>query len=234
MIMKLILILFILLFVSSASADVRVDNFDNDILNEKWIITKWRPFAVEEVSWSVEDGFLKGEWPNWNGQMLLLDEYPSLNFTIQVKVRIDRIVLAHEWNGAGIIFRSSGPGEEPKPNMSPFYVFAINIPIAGFATSTTMAVISGIPGRYNIDEWYTLKVVVRDDSFLGYVNNEDPCKLKDRFFKGKFVGLVVSCHTYASFDDFMISDSVDEAAFENFAVSYEGRLATAWGYIKQN
>jgi len=88
------------------------------------------------------------------------------------------------------------------------------------------------PQSYNTGQWYTLKLIVQGDRFLGYVNDRPVCKLEDRALKGKFVGLGMGSNISASFDDFMITDQVDEDAILNFDVSPEGMLTTTWAGLK--
>ena len=59
--------------------------------------------------------------PFWNAQMLFLEEYQSMDYTIQVKCRIDKVSNDTELASAGIVFRSFGPGE----NSLPLYGFGI-------------------------------------------------------------------------------------------------------------
>jgi hypothetical protein len=108
---------FFLLFANLAVAEVWMDDFEGNVLNEKWIPIQWVPWADEPWDWKVEDGILKGRWPNWNGQFLFLKDYPSLDYTMQVKCRIDNLLQLHGYGGGGFIFRASGTGVEPGERM---------------------------------------------------------------------------------------------------------------------
>ena len=58
------------------------------------------------------------------------------------------------------------------------------------------------------------------------------CQLRDKQFQGKFVGLCTGCQVDVSFDDFMISDKVDETAFDEMDVSLKGLASATWGSLK--
>ena len=183
--------------------------------------------------WKVEYGILKGSWPRFGyNEMLFMEESPLLDYTIQVKGRIDGVWQASSYAGSGIVFRSSGPAGN---KVTPFYAFAL----VGFRTFFFMGKNDAnwrdadvTPGRYNIDQWYTLKVIVSGKDFLGYVDDKLVCELNDHQFKGKFVGLCTGDQVDISFDDFMITDSVDDSAFADFDVSPEGTMTTTWAGLK--
>lgn len=220
------------LFAGLASAEMWKDDFGDGELDESWT-----PAVLLEPSppdWKIEDDILKGHWPLWNGQMLFLEEYPSLDYTIQVKCRIDLVWLDPGLADAGFIFRSSGPGVGPNDKITPFYGFGIGLSRAQFGIFH-----GGGNWRYAetklekhvIGKWYTLKLVVKGDKFIGYVDDKRVCKLSDDLFEGTFVGLCIGVNIDASFDDFMISDKVDESAFE-MDVSPEGLTSTMWASLK--
>jgi hypothetical protein len=223
-----------LLFADLAVAEVWVDDFEGDTLDEKWIPIQWVPFANEPWDWKVESGVLKGRWPNWNGQFLFLKEYPSLDYTMQVRCRIDRLLQLHQYSGGGFVFRASGTGVEPGDRIEPFYSFGINDFIARFAVGGPLEFRIPTVGNYGLDQWHTLKLLVKNNDFLAYVDDEPVCELRDHRYDGKFVGLCMGCHTYASFDDFMITDQVDEDALSKaFGVSPDDMaLATTWADLK--
>lgn len=217
--------------VSSISAAVWKDDFEGAEIDENWTPATWRVNAP--TNWKVEDGVLKASWPLMGScEMLLLEEYPSLDYTIQVKGRIDRVRQASSYAGPGIVFRSSGPAGN---TVTPFYSFGL----IGFRTlffighnDMNWRDADVTPGNYDIDQWYTLKVIVSGKDFLGYVDDKLVCELSDRLFKGKFVGLCTGDVVDVSFDDFMITDQVDEDAFLNLHVSPEGTMATTWARLK--
>ncbi len=218
--------------VSSVSAVVWKDDFEGAEIDKNWTPATWRVNAP--TNWKVEDGILKGSWPRSGScEMLFLEEYPSLNYTIQVKGRIDRVWQASSYAGLGIVFRSSGPAGN---KVTPFYTLGITSFRAFFFMGHNNANwrdADVTPGNYNIDQWYTLKLVVSGKDFLGYVDDKLVCDLNDRQFKGKFAGLCTGDRVDVSFDDFMITDQVDEDAFVNFDVSPEVRaLTTTWAGLK--
>jgi len=224
-----------LIFADLAVAEVWKDDFEGDALNEKWTPIQWVPFANEPWDWKVEDGILKGRWPNWNCQFLFLEEYPSLDYAMQVRCRIDNLLQLHGFGGGGFVFRVSGTGVEPGDRIEPFHGFAINNFCAGLRTfHGGLEFNSTHSEQHDFGQWYTLKLLVKNNRFLGYVDDRPVCKMDDDRFKGKFVGLGISSHTYASFDDFMISDQVDEDALsEAFDVSPDDMvLATTWADLK--
>jgi hypothetical protein len=226
---------FSLLFANLAAAEVWVDDFEGDALNEKWTPIQWVPWANEPWDWKVEDGILKGRWPNWNAQFLFLKEYPSIDYTMQVRCRIDNLLQLHGYGGAGFVFRASGTGVEPGERIEPFHGFSINNFCARFGTFHGGLEFNAMRSeQHDFGQWYTLKLLVKGNMFLGYVDDKFVCKMEDNRFKGNFVGLGISSHTYASFDDFMISDQVDEDAFSKyFNVSPDAMaLATTWADLK--
>ncbi len=224
----------LLLFADLAIAEIWVDDFEGDALNEKWTPIQWVPWANEPWDWEVENGILKGRWPNWNGQFLFLEEYPSLDYTMQVRCRIDNLLQIHRYGGGGFVFRASGTGVEPGDRIEPFYSFGIDNSIARFAIGGPLEFKTPTAGNYGFDQWHTLKLLVKGNVFLAYVDDKPVCELRDRRYNGKFLGLCMGCHTYASFDDFMISDQVDEDALSKaFGVSPDDMaLATTWAGLK--
>ncbi len=227
--MTIVLCIFSLL-AGSTSAEMWKDDFDGGELGEDWTSTSWCGHDPSP-NWKIEDGILRGKWPHWNAQMLFLPEYPSLDYTIQVKCRIDKIWQMPSLAGAGFIFRSSDP-EANGGCIGPFYEWGISSNRCGFMISAGMQIVGTVPERYDFDQWYTLKLVVKGKRFLGYVNDEFVCKLSHDTYKGKFVGLMIGANIDASFDDFMITDQVDEDAFINFDVSPEGTMTTTWAGLK--
>ena len=223
----------LLLFADLAVAEVWMDDFEGDTLNEKWTPMQWVPWANEPWDWKVEDGVLRGRWPNWNGQFLFLEEYPSPDYTMQVRCRIDNLLQLHGFGGGGFIFRASGTGVEPGERIEPFYSFGINTFLARFFIGGG-AFRSVTQGDYGFEQWHILKLLVMNDEFLAYVDDEPVCEMRDKRYKGEFVGLCMSSHTYASFDDFMITDQVDEDALSKaFGVSPGAMaLATTWADLK--
>jgi len=222
-----------MLFTLSVFANIWKDDFEREELGKDWTPTTWCA-GDSPWSWKVGDGVLKGLWPNWDAQMLFLTEYPSLDYTIQVKCRIDKVWQEPWLAGAGFIFRSTGP-EFMGACIGTFYGYFIGSPQCGFMIwdGGMWQIIGAVPKNNNSDQWYTLKLVVKGDDFFAYVDDKPVCKMSDGRFRGEFVGLSIGSNIDASFDDFMISDSVDENAFADFAVSSSGKLATAWGTIKQ-
>lgn len=211
------------------SGDVWKDDFERAEIGENWTQGVWRANAAPD--WKIEDGVLKGCWAHGFGQILFLDKYPSLDYTIQVKCRIDRARQVSDYGGGWIGFRGAGPGP-----VDPFYCFGLIPACSKFFIARggqNWADAARVPENHNIGQWYTIKVVVVDDVFTGYVDDKLVCEMRDRFtIKGGFVSLGVAEQADASFDDFMITDSVDEDALSNFAVSLKGALATTWTRLK--
>ena len=221
------------LFAGLASAKMWQDDFKDGELDKRWTPMAW--MEGSPTDWKVKDGILKGHWPNWYAQMLFLKEYPSLDYTIQMKGRIDRVFQISGYEGLGFIFRSSGPGAGPWDKITPFYLFGITTSCAKFFIAHNGAVWHDAkitPENYIIGQWYTLKLVVKGNKFLGYVDDKLVCKLRDNQFKGKFVGLITGPQLDVSFDDFMISDKVDNTAFDEMGVSPKGMVSATWASLK--
>jgi hypothetical protein len=225
----LVFMSFCLFFAGSLSAEVWMDDFERDELGEDWITFK--RFANDPVpDWKVDDGVLKGCWPFWGCQLIVIEEYPSLNYTIQVDCRIDKIWMEAQFASAQIAFRVSGPDFCPS-----FYGFGISSFIAGFSgdPGCNANTVKAIPRIQDVGQWYTLRLVAQGDNFIGYVNDVEVCDLTDRSYKGEFVGLLTGANNDASFDNFTISDRVDDDAFSRFGVSLsDGALTTAWASLK--
>jgi len=146
--------------VLSASAEMWKDSFDGGELKEEWkpgVSVAGNPPS----NWKVEDGVLKGHWANF-GQQLLLMEYPSSDYTIQVRCRLDE--ANNPEGGAGIVFRSYGPGHDPAgwQGTSEFYGFQIlrknlNLWRIGADWWDTIVVEPPIggAGEHSDNEWYT-------------------------------------------------------------------------------
>jgi 3-keto-disaccharide hydrolase len=193
----------------------------------------WSTFKIfnngPEPDWKIEEGVLKGHWPFWGVQLTLIKEYPSLNYTIQVDCRIDEMGLLAF---ACIGFRVS------KPDFCPsFYGFGISASQSGFiwdpGCNVTQVPGADIARRHKVGQWYTMKLVAKGSKFVGYVDDDKVFSLKDERYKGKFVGLITGPHTDVSFDNFMITDQVDDDAFADFDVSPEVRaLTTMWAGLK--
>lgn len=200
--------------------EVWQDDFEDAEIDESWIAGGF--WGEPSPNWSVEDGVLKGSWPYWNGQFLFLEEYDWSDYTIEVKVRIDKVWQSPDLAGAGIHFRSSGKGVDQSDKIVPMYGFGLHTGSAKFLVllgddSWHYAGIA--PEEHNIGQWYRLKLVVKGDDFLGYVDDRPICRLQHSEFKGKFVGLGIGSNIDASFDDFMITNEVDDAAFSEFDMS---------------
>lgn len=192
-----------------AFAAVWKDDFE-DGLGKSWTPAAW--METEPPDWKVEDGVLKGDWPFWNGQMLFLEEYPSQDYTIQVKCRIDKVWQVPELASAGIVFRSAGPGKSPDDKVIPLYGFGIGDSSARFVifdAPPKFHFVETCPRKHDIGKWYTLKVVVKEGTASCYVDDELACRIYGAQFEGKFVGLSMGSNVTASFDDFMITDEVD-------------------------
>ena len=218
--------------VLSASAEMQRDSFDGPTLNEMWkpgVSVAGNP----PTDWKIEDGVLKGHWANF-GQQLLLIEYPSSDYTIQVKCRLDE--ANNPEGGAGIVFRSYGPGHDPSgwQGTSEFYLFQVlrktlNLWRIGADWWDTIVVEPPIggAGEHSDTEWYTLRLVVEGSNFRGYVNDEILFETQDDTFKGDFVGISMGLFTDASFDDFVVTDETLAS------VSPQGALITTWAGLKK-
>jgi len=206
-----IIVLCVILFaVGSATAGTWKDSFDDNKISEKWTPIAWS--MTDQPDWKIENGILKGNWPLWNAQMLFLSDYPSPDYTIQVKCRIDKVWQVPELAAAGIIFRSSGPGKTEEDNVSSFYGFGIGDTGARFAVvyGGKWHIMEASPRKHDIGKWYTLKVVVKEGGIFCYVGNELVCKLYGASLDGKFVGLTMGSNISASFDDFLITDQTEK------------------------
>lgn len=209
--MKRIIVAFLCVFCFSglAFAEVWKDDFEAGEISKNWAQVSMNISNLPD--WKIESGVLKGNWPFWNAQMLFLKEYPSLNYTIRVKCRIDKVWQAPELASAGIMFRAYGTDKESK-DIHQFYGFGIGDSSArfGFIYGTgNWHILETNPRKHDIGKWYELKVVVKDYGVSCYVDDELICKLHGAHFEGKFVGLTMGSNISASFDDFMITDQAD-------------------------
>ena len=220
----------------SASAEIWEDHFDGNTINEKWVAAVSKTGSLPPADWKVENGLLTGHWPTWGNQQLLI-EYPSPEYTVQVRCRINEIMQESSDNGVGIVFCSSGPD---RTNLSQgaidFYGFGLGPnPSPGGAAIWYVGdgqwggiASSELEAPVNIGEWYTLKLVVNGNSFQGYVDDKFVCDVQDDMFSGSYVGPYMSLYVDASFDDFMIIDQADVLS----AVSAAGKLSATWGHMK--
>lgn len=223
--------------VLSVYAETCKDSFDVDTFNERWkpcVSVAGNPAS----DWKIEDGVLKGHW-TINGLQLLLMEYPSLDYTIQVKCRIDNGNNAE--GGGGIAFRSMGPGQPGNwQNTANFYMFSIHRTGfrlhrigAGWWDSPVAEGTLDNAKEHGKDEWYMLKLEARGDSLKGYANDELIFDVQDGAFNGGYVGLFTGMFTDASFDDFIITNQWDSLAQDNASVSPEETIKTTWSRLKK-
>jgi hypothetical protein len=232
--------------VLSTSAEMWMDDFGGDKLNEKWEAVVSKTGGLPPADWKVENGVLKGHWPTW-GQQHLLIEYPSSEYTVQVKCRFDKIIQKSNDNGAGIIFHSSGPDRSiPNQGAVDFYLLGLGPnPSPGGAAIWNIGRFQWGPMRtwwapandpIQVGEWYTLKLKVNGNSFRGYVNDALAIEVEDDKFVGAYVGPYISLYVDASFDDFMITDQQDFetlAQSDTTSVSPRGALITTWSGLKK-
>ena len=224
--------------VISASAEMWKDSFDGDTINEQWVTAVSKAGARPSADWKVENGVLTGRWPTF-GQQHLLIEYPSPEYTVQVRCRINEIVQQSNDNGVGIIFHSSGPGRtNASQGAIDFYGFGIG-PTPGPGGAAIWYVgngnwgsitDSGLESPVDISVWYTLKLVVKGNSFQGYVDDKLVCDAQDDRFTGNYVGPYMSLYMDASFDEFVVTDQVDDLSAS--AVDAHEKLSATWGHIK--
>ena len=157
-----------LLWAGSVCAHVWQDDSERDELGEDWTPVAWD--APNPPDWKVEDGVLKARWPNWNAQMLFLDEYPLQDYTMQVKCRIDEVWEPSDYAGGGFVFRSTGPD-----GITPFCALGLCIWCAKFFLAHGNAIwrdAAREPRNHTVGEWYTLKLIVVGKTFLGYADDE--------------------------------------------------------------
>jgi hypothetical protein len=224
--------------VMSASAEMWKDSFDGDTINEKWVTAVSKTGSLPLADWKVENGVLTGRWPTY-GQQQLLVEYPSPEYTVQVRCRINEVIQQKSDNGVGIIFHSSGPGRtNAGQGAVDFYGFAIGpTPSPGGAAISYVGAgqwgglaASAVSSPISVGQWYTLKLVVEGNSFRGYVDDELVCEAQDDRFSGNYVGPYMSLYIDTSFDDFVVTDQVDDLSAS--AVDANGKLSVTWGHMK--
>lgn len=219
--------------VLSASAEMWKDSFDGDELKEEWKPVVSVFGANPPTNWKIENGVLTGRWTTW-GQQHLLIEYPSLDYTVQVKCRIDKINTINVDNTAGLIVRSAGPDRiNPGQGVVDFYNYGLT-PSAGNNGISMIYIWADswdYPGRaqkeLKIGEWYTLKMVAKGDNLKGYIDNELAFEVNDGRTKGYFVGVYTALYVNASFDDFVVTDETLAS------VSPQGTLMTTWAGLKK-
>jgi hypothetical protein len=219
--------------VLSASAEMWKDSFDGDELKEEWKPVVSVFGANPPTNWKIENGVLTGRWTTW-GQQHLLIEYPSLDYTVQVKCRIDKINTIDADNAAGLIVRSAGPDRiSPGQGVVDFYNYGLTPSAGNNGVSMIYIWANGwdYPGRaqkeLKIGEWYTLKMVTRGDNLKGYIDDELAFEVNDGRTKGNFVGVFNALYVNASFDDFVVTDE------PLASVSPQGTLMTTWAGLKK-
>jgi hypothetical protein len=225
--------------VISASAEMWKDSFDGNTINDKWgAAVSWSGQPQPTANWEVESGVLTGRWPTY-GQQQLLVEYPSPEYAVQVRCRINEIIQRSNDNGVGIIFHSSGPGRTiVNQGAIDFYGFAIGTtPSPGAAAISYVGAgqwgglaVSAAKSPINVGEWYTLKLVVEGNRFRGYVDDELVCDAQDDRFTGNYVGPYMSLYIDTSFDEFVVTDQMDDLSPS--AVDANGKLSATWGHMK--
>jgi hypothetical protein len=232
------------LAILSASADTWKDGFDDAELDERWKpAVSFYGANRPPADWKVENGVLKGHWA-YSELMLLLMEYPSPDYTIQVKCRIDKAMGEISW--AGIVFHSYGPDNAPTGwGTSGYSIFSVlHDGLTLMLRLGSDWVVTSIPVDYKVGEWCTLKLVVEGANYRAYVNDELVQVGYDGKFKGGFVGLNAAHKVDVSFDDFMITDRVDDVTLSTVekdepgarpasaGVHGRGKLSVTWGHIK--
>jgi hypothetical protein len=227
--------------VLSASADMWMDDFSGDKLDERWKPTISIDNAKPPADWEVENGILKGHWP-YQGLQLLLIEYPYQNYAVQVKCRIDKQRSVE--NAVGFIFHSYGPDHKPTAWRGASELSSFGLGTASGGRSGWIRVGSDwwdtpfeVVGKgYTEGEWYTVKLLVNGADFEGYIDDELIVKEHDDKFNGSFVGLLIAHNTDASFDNFMVGDQEDFEMLDQgnvTGVSPEGMLITTWSGLKK-
>ena len=235
------------LVILSASADTWKDGFDNAELDERWeAAISYDETPKPSADWKVDNGVLRGHWP-YRHHMLLLMEYPSPDYTIQVKCRIDRVMGG---SCAGIVFHSYGPDNAPTRWRGTSELSMFSIYHNGAAILLRIGpdwydwVMPSPLVDYKVGEWCMLKLVVEGANYRAYVNDELAHVGYDGKFKGGFVGLDAGHMVDVSFDDFMITDRVDDPTLStaekdepgakpiSTAVDARGKLSVTWGRVK--
>ena len=97
-----IILCILLLFTGQVFAAVWKDDFEREELDADWTSA---PREGNHTDWYIENGMLKGHWPLWNSQMLYVKGFNSIDYTIQVRCRIDKVYQSPDLAGAGIVFR---------------------------------------------------------------------------------------------------------------------------------
>ena len=217
----------------SASAEMWKDSFDGDTISDRWkpgVSVGGNPPS----DWKVDGGVLKGHWVN-QGMQLLLMEYPSPDYTIQVKCRLDK--GSNPEGGAGIVFHSYGIGHDPAGWQGTSEFYSLHMHRTGFRLWRIGAgwwdtIVDKPPmgdaKEHSDVEWYTLKLVLKDSNLRGYVNDELLFETQNDRFAGNFVGLVTGMFTDASFDDLVITNQEEVST----VVSPEGMLMATWSRLK--
>ena len=242
MLRSLVIISLVMFSVSvlSVSAEVWRDSFDVGTFGEEWepaVSVAGNPPS----DWKIEDGVLKGYWATLGLQLLLM-EYHSLDYTIQVRCRVDS--GSNPEGGGGIAFRSSAPGQPGGwQSTSDFYMFAIHRTGfrlhrigTGWWDSPVIEQPMGDAREHSEDDWYTLKLEAKGNDIKGYVNDELLFEIEDDAFDGGFVGVFTGMFTDVSFDDFAITDQDDSLTSGQggpSSVSSEGKTLTTWAGIKR-
>ena len=144
------------------------------------------------------------------------------DYVINAKVRLDG---AGQW--AGIVFRAQSDFE--------YYVYYLNVPNnkselwkhndGAFDARENLNDIPGVGILIENDVFHEVQVVIEGDAFELWVDNELQSQDSDASYASGQVG-VWAWATTASFDDFSVT-----ADFIT-PVEAQGKLATAWGELK--
>ena len=198
-----------------ASAGTQLWDFEKD----------YGDWKVANGNWQIKDGVYQLS-KGGQAEHSLIGEEDWDDYTIQAKIRLD------EGNWAGIVFRAKSEME--------YYVYYLNVPsniselwrhkAGGWASRDNISQPPAIGGvKIANDEWLDVKVVVEDNKFTLYINDEKQIEDTDNVYdKGK-VG-VWGWETGASFDDFTVSgDNIEDT----LAVDPSHKLTTTWGRLKQ-
>lgn len=216
-------------FAAAAIPQKWQDDFNDKEIGENWM--QGAHLSPDQVNlkpnWWIEDGILKGSWPYWNAQFVILD-YPPQNYTMQVKCRIDQVYESPDLASAGFIFHVSAPDVFDSPKCA----FIIQPYRASFYFGHGMdggEFLAPKQQEYAIGQWYTLKLVVSGDKLTGYVDNKMVSRIHNDYgYEGNYVGLCIGSNIDASFDDFIISNQVETG------LSLAGSSSTTtWASMKE-
>ena len=242
--MKHIMVMLMLMsFVSSTEAGIFRDDF-NDADLEGWT------FVQDAEDGGIQNGELV-LGSRKSTVIIAVDGVIARNYAVAVSVKIRKLVAGPIANGPLIGLRAHALHENDKhPTLQ--YDFAYNFLIgrnvdktkglgaaiwhvgdvlphpAGFQrVLIVQKVLKFAPFNVQLDTWYRLKAIVKDNRFQVFVDEKKMLDFLDNTYNEGRIYLSAGGGNVAHFDDF-------EVQWDDLAVQHRRKLTTTWGQIKRS